>query len=303
MKRPSIDELVAALAKAEDPPAVLEAAGRLVAAGAADRVGVLDTEIDLAIGELEDSAYAALESLDDIEAVRGAFGVRDAVELRRIGAEAILGHPPELSMDEESSLVAFEEALRPHLWRLTALNEWRSLEVAWMTPEHRSRFWWWSEAGEVDPRGALHLDAVAELIARFPEADVELRKLAATELLLRQPSAEVLDLGAWLRARSEPLAMAASTGVRERVLFEHPAFTLSLLAPDALLIDLLERRGPEPPRIRIGGIVVEGEPVPEALERYRFDLKRLFAHAGPAELVLSLASGEVRTALPPDPVG
>ena len=212
----------------------------------------------------------------------------------------ILGRGAQPSLEEESALIAFEEALRPALWRLTAFNEWRALEVAWMPPAYRARFWWWSEACEVDPRGALHLDAVAELIARFPEAEARLHQLAATELLLRshEPALQIVDLAAWIRGRTPQVAMAASTGVREQVLYAHASFTLSLLPPSTLLVDLLERRGPELPRLRLGARVVEAEPVPNALERYRFDLDSL-GESTRAELVLSLASGVVRVTLPP----
>jgi len=210
-------EDVLALLDSREPQIVLEGAGRLVLLG--ERVPELDVEIDLGVGDLEEDAYAALEALErcDIEALRRAFAARDAVELRRIGAEAILGGSPPLTLEEEIALVAFDEALRPHLWRLTALNEWRALEVAWMNAG-RARFWWWSEASDVDPSAVDHLGAVAELIARFPEAEARLRRLAATDILMRQPKPNVVDLRSWLRAR--PIALAASTGAREQVLLE-----------------------------------------------------------------------------------
>jgi hypothetical protein len=272
---------------------VLEAAGRLVLLS--QPLPKIDVAIQLGIADLEEDAYAALDALAhrDIEALRRSFAARDAVELRRIGAEAILGHAPALTMDEEIELVAFEEALRPHLWRLTALNEWRSLEVAWMTAG-RDRFWWWSYGSQVDPSAVDHLEAVAELVARFPEAELRLKQLAATELLLQRPN--VVDLRAWIRAR--PLALAASSGAREQILLEHPSFTISLLPPDVLLIDLLEAGGP--PRLIIGGVTIESTPVPDAIERYRFELDALPEKAVRAELVISLGSGEVRVLLPPD---
>jgi hypothetical protein len=288
-----LEEIVALLGSGE-PLQVLEAVGRLVLLGRP--LPQIDVAIELGIGELEEDAYAALDALAqrDIEALRRSFAARDAVELRRIGAEAILGHAPALTMDEEVELVAFEEALRPHLWRLTALNEWRSLEVSWMTAG-RDRFWWWSEGSEIDPTAIDHLDAVAELVAHFPEAELRLKQLAATELLMRQRP-NVVELRAWIRAR--PLALAASTGAREQVLLEHPSFTLSLLPPDVLLVDLLEAGGP--PRLMIGGATIESTPVPDAIERYRFELDALPERAVRAELVLSLSSGEVRVLLPPD---
>lgn len=304
MKRSSVEAALSALADAGEPLDVLEAAGMLVVLGAQDQIGSVEVTIELGAGEVDEAAYEAIDALgqaDALERLRAAFSIRDAVELRRIGAEAVLGHEPELSLEDEIALVAFDEALRPHLWRLTAMNEWRALEVAWMRPEHRRRFWWWSEASEVDPRGAIHLDAVAELIARFPSAERELRKLAATELLLRSDaSAAVIDLGRWLRDSSPEISMAAATGQRERVLFEHSSFTLSLLPPDALLIDLLEPRGENLPRLRIGSTVLESEAVPDALERYRFDLTELLTVTDRVQLVVSLSSGVVRVLLPPE---
>jgi hypothetical protein len=297
MKRPSLDELVVLLSRPGPQSERLAAAGRLVVMGAGSTIGAAPIEIELGIGELEEHAFDALEALDRsaIEDVRRALAPRDEVELRLIGAEAILGRPPHLTIEEEIGLVAFEEALRPHLWRLTALNEWRALEVAWMQPEHRARFWWWAEASDVDPRAAAHLDAVAELVARFPEAEARLTKIAATDLLLRRPSFAVIDLGSWIR--SHTLAMAASTGAREQILIEHRSFTLSLLRPATLLVDLLEPCGEHPPRLYTAGAVIESTPVPDALERYQFDVASLPERA---ELVVTLESGAVRMMLPPE---
>jgi hypothetical protein len=318
MRPLSIDQVLHAFAHATEAADLLELAGRLVVLGAPDAIAAGELELELRIGAVEEDAFAILGGIEmgSIEELRARLARRDAIELRLIGAEAILGSGVELEVEEESALIAFEEALRPQLWRLTAFNEWRALEVAWVPPQHRARFWWWSEASEIDPRGALHLDAVAELIARFPEAQARLHQLAATELLLRatrsnhhkhlprdrspatEAAAEVVDLSAWIRARTAPLPMAASTGLREQVLFEHPAFTLSLLPPSTLLLDLLERCGPDRPLLRVGARVIEGEPVANALERYRFDLATL-GRVTRAELVLSLESGVVRVALPP----
>ncbi len=305
MKRPSIDELVSRLSASEPPRDVLEAAGLLVLLGAEAQLGSLDVDIDLGIDDaLEDDAVAAVALLDGstdaIDELRRAFAARDAVELRRLGAEAMIGEPPDLTIEQEVALVAFDETLRPHLWRLTAFNAWRALEVAWVPATHRSRFWWWSDASFIDPRGAPHLDAVAELVARFPEVAARLDWLAATQLLLDAPDRTVVDLGAWIRMRSPPLAMAASTGAREQVLLEHPSFTLSLLPPDTLLIDLLEAAGAEPPYLQLGAVRISAEPVPDALERYRFDLSALGERTGRAELFVSVSSGALRLPLPPD---
>jgi hypothetical protein len=300
VKRRSFEEAMADLAHAASSTAVLEAAGHLVLLGKAPARGTLSAELDLGAGELEDDAFALIHALPtiSIDALRNVLSRRDAVEVRLVGAEALFGRPLPLSFDDETALVAFEEAVRPHLWRLTAFNEWRALEVDQLRPEHRARFWWWSEAAEIDPQGALHLDAVAELVARFPEAEARLQKLAATDLLLRDRGASVIDLSQWIRERLRPVAMAANTGAREQVLYQHSAFALSFLAPGTLLIDLLEPCGPERPRLLIGARVIEAEPVANALERYRIDLS-LLGEAARAELVVTLVSGVVRVDLPP----
>lgn len=308
MTRRLIETAEAALREATRPPDVLEAAGRLIAMGETERIGSLDVEIDLDIGALDEDAAHVVETLgradppaDTFLRVQQLLGPRDAVELRRIAAAHLLGREPELDLDEEASLCAFDEALRPALWRLTALNDWRAAQVQWIVPELRPRFWWWSEATDVSPEGATAIDAVAVLVARFPEAEQHLEKLAATQLLLATDDpAEVVDLRSWIegRAGTGTLAMAASTGPREQILLEHPSFTLSFLRPRALLVDLLEPRGEALPRLSIGDRTIEGLPVPDGLERYSFDIYDIPADATEAELEITLASSRITVTLP-----
>lgn len=303
-----IDAAVTALREATEAKDVLEAAGRLIALGQRERLGRLEVEIDLDVGDLDEDAIQVAELLargdppdEAFIRARTLLAARDAVELRRIAASALLGQEPELDLDEEATLYGFEEALRPALWRLTALNDWRSAQVEWMVPELRPRFWWWSEATDLSPQGALEIEAVAALVARFPEAGRHLEKLTATHLLLAsRDEAEVVELRRWITGRTEApsLTLAASSGPRERVLLEHRAFTLSFLPPDSLLIDLLEPCGPNRPRLTAAGRTLEADAVPGALERYRFDLEAIAPDATEALLEIDLTSGRVSVTLP-----
>jgi hypothetical protein len=308
MRAPLIGEALALLARATTSAERAFATGRLVALGAEEHIPEDEdrpSSLDLGIGEVDEDAFAIVELLERLDdrspneiflEVRERLRERDRIELCLLGAERSGGF--QLGLDDEASLAAFDQTLRPHLWRLTALNTWRSVEASWIAPHHRDRFWWWTEAADVDPRGAVALGAVASLMARFPEVARRLEQIAATSLLIDwEATAEVIDFRGWLEAKlGGALRMAAATA-REHVLFEHSSFTVSFLSPGSIFVDLLEARGAALPAIRIDRNVFEGSPVAGAVDRYHFPLAPV-ASASRLELVVSLESGTVAITLP-----
>jgi hypothetical protein len=194
--------------------AALEAAGTLVLL---DRAGALQTDpklvarmTDAARSErfdaLGDAAFDVLVAVErfsssgdpiDDEAsarVRAALSVRDAIELRLVGAEAVLGRALDLDDDQRSSLDSFEELVRGSAWRLTALNDERAAALAWMAPAFRKRFWWWSEAVTVARDALSNLAAVADLVASSAEARALFEAHVDVALATRRMSSVAVDV-------------------------------------------------------------------------------------------------------------
>ncbi len=250
--------------------ALLEAAGRLVAIGGGAgvrtwasgraehaRAAVAEHARSDSFAELEDAAVALRALLDrragagdvtDDDLTRGvceALGVRDRIELRSLGAAAVLGAAPAPSVEQESALLVFESLVRPELWRLTEANEARREALAWMAPARRPTFWWWHEGADVAPRAVSSLAAVALLCARFPAAAEALRSLVAAqhawdEAGTARRAAPVVSFGAWVRRRSDAArslhegggpAMAAAPLGEEIPLVEEPGYQNRVVPP------------------------------------------------------------------------
>ncbi len=322
--------------------ALLEAAGRLVALGAragvrawsaarAERARAVTEALAAdTFAELEDAAVALRAILDrraggagDVgdddlaHGVRAALGVRDRVELRTLGAAALLGAAPAPSLEQASALLVFDSLIRPELWRLTEANEARRAALAWMAPPLRPSFWWWHEGADIAPGAVSSLAAVAHLCARFPAAAEALRSLVTAqhawdEAGSARRAATVTTLGAWLRRRSDEarslqgsagLALAAATAGEEITLVDLPAYQISWQPPDSLLVDLVADRAPGalPSLLLADGVVVPAEAVAGVVERFRIPAGAPLLAGGRVVLVLPLASGTVTVPLPPEP--
>jgi hypothetical protein len=303
-----------------DAAALAEAAGRLAALAAGDRVSawarahpdrarraaeIVGAGRSADFSGIEDAAVAVRALLDrraegaigPADLARGLeepLGARDRIELARLGAAALLGRPPPASPDEESALLVFEGLVRPEVWRLTEANEARRAAVAWMAPSHRPSFWWWSEGADVDPRAVAALPSVAHLAARFPAAAAALRALVAAQETWDDAAREP-------RAEAPKLVLAAAAAGEEVTILDRPDVQVSWIPPGGLAVDLVADRAPEAtPSIRLpGGTEIRAEPVEGAVERFHAEVGAGPLAEGRLVLVLPLAGGAVEILLPP----
>jgi hypothetical protein len=114
--------------------------------------------------------YADEEELPErAQSIREALAARDTLELKIMGAEEICR---EWEMDDEqrSSLIFFEDTVSHELWHLLSLGESLWIELAWMAPAKRQRFWWRHRAYGFTRKSLDALIETASTLAAFPEA-------------------------------------------------------------------------------------------------------------------------------------
>lgn len=322
---------------------VRKALGAPLGADALSSVGleVLGAEILAALDDRDDDDALPDETQgpSPLAALERALDARDRVELALLGAEVLGPGDPTLDEELRAELDAFEEILRPELWRLTVTNDHRARPLAFVPPTYRDRFWWRFDGIDLDPRAVDALPAVASLVSRYPEARDQLERLVDAdhawhrnepwvESTTPEPArdrgvetgGDVVSLAGWVarRARAtpgvevvrrsegdgedEPLALAAAPPDAELPLLELPEVELSFRAPRELLVDVLADRDPSrPPSLRrLDGRIDDLAPVPNALERFSIQLDEPLLDETGVVLRIPLAAGTLEIRLPPE---
>ncbi len=299
-----------------------EAKGLIQAAGEPFRRAVVDamarldgSELDEAAGELlravTDLAAAEPQDRPDIEdRLVEALRVRDEAELVIEGARQVLGEPLELPLALEAALMSYDELVAEESWTLLGLGSRRAARSAWAAPRFRRRLWWWHRGADLPSEASEGLGMVARLIQLFPAAREELERLLRAEATLKEltrptPTARVISPGARragpeLAELTKRYALAAATS-RDDVVYEHEAFTLTLL-DDVLVLNLARDADLTPgahPSIELVGLgdwsCIEDEEIPG---QYVFPLggenpRSLPVKLFPVELRVPLTTGEV----------
>lgn len=135
------------------------------------------------------SKLAYGDTPDDLkEEIIDALSVRHHLELVLEGARFVLDQEefPEIGEELLLSWAAFDGNLEPILWQLTPLNPQRELRIEWIAPQHRSRFWWWSQGCSLPADGIDSMITVASMIVDFPEVEEALRLMVLRERDLRE---------------------------------------------------------------------------------------------------------------------
>ena len=274
---------------------------------------VLDHEPRLVLGDQEGSAT---------QAIAAALTACDELECLLLGAEALLGRPPELPLEAAIHRAALELGLRPELWRLAPMNLERARAVAWVHPAERPRLWWWWEALDLAPSVVDALSAAAHAIRRYPSARQHLEQLVRADARLAEmmqgtpadtaPPIHVVSLVEWIARRralaarvAEPgnsndipssddvLALAMGFEGGEELLLHDACVEVSWAPPDQLLVDLLVAPHRHAlPRLRLDGHDRVGTAVPDCEDRYVFVLSSDDLQSHDAELVIPLAEGD-----------
>lgn len=154
---------------------------------------------DLELDEDED-ALAELE-----EELVEALSARDRAELVLEGARRVLAREPELSVELEASILGFDEALRPELYRLLPLGSRRAAMAAWAEPSQRSRLWWWHRGAGLPHTALRDLGTAAWVIRVFPEARAELERLVEADGLIESMAEDLR--AAPVQTRAGPVAV------------------------------------------------------------------------------------------------
>lgn len=201
----------------EDPLAGLALAGAVVASG-----GVLPEDLAVPLRSLaqavrgtESRTIEILALLPKIvhrpqerEALERGLRLRTELELCRLALESLNEDDLDLHDEDWTSAVELELALRDAAWRLTASNLTRGLLLVDIAEPHRDRFPWLTEGIQVEPSAVRSMDAVAGLVAAFPEAADHFSELVAAEREFSRvrsralhEGGEVVDLQTARRAR------------------------------------------------------------------------------------------------------
>lgn len=215
-----------------------------------------------------------------------------------------------LASDEATSArMTFDRIVRPHVWRLVALNDVRREMTAKLTPEERARFYWWSEGSAIDPRAATAMSGVAHLVATFPGARRRFDALVqAQESWTSSPErvrTRARRLHEFLtprRVRDDLTLAAAPTDGDERTVLTTRDVEVSFAAGRRdLIVDLLSDRrvGAVPWIVMEDGERTLGEAVHGAEERFRFLLSMKALDSTRLVIVVPLASGDLELVLPP----
>jgi hypothetical protein len=289
--------------------------GTLVAVGAGELFSAIEralTSIDL--GALDDAAVDLRTMITEVDeaspeataAFSRALEARHAFALKCLGFQALAGRKPPLTTDQETALMAFEDLVRPEIWRATAFNLARGEALAQIEPGQRPLFWWLSDGVAVDPRAAGAMASVAHLVARFPAARKRFEALVQVESSLAEGTANVIDFATWIarsRAAREPggrMRVAAAPALDQIPVLATSDCNIFWREPSTLIVDVLKPTRPEavphltlPDRTR-----VHGEPVARAVDRFRFVLEPSALRGGPLVLSLPLVAGDMEVRLP-----
>jgi len=283
----------------------LESAGSLVAMDRAADVARTTLDAELVRGaihaasDVEACAIVASGegSDDDVTRALGALDARTRLELRAMGAAALAG----VSLDDEQreAIDAIDAIWRPSVWKLVSYNDARAERLAWIAPEHRKRFFWLSDGVGIAPSAVAALPAVAELVARFPEASLELDALVDVAQRVSSRGARLVRLGDWLARSSDDdvRVAAAAVGGARRVAHEDGVCDVRFDAPGTLVVDVLAESERAPSLVLESGREIASAQSPEALDRYRFDLDAEAREERSATIVVRLSSGERRVRL------
>lgn len=235
-------------------------------------------ETAVALGQL--SGDGAELSETELSSALAGLEQRDHVELVQVGAAALHADAVQLELEAASALVAFDELVRPCLFWLTPANEARGERAVAVAPAYRERFWWWCQGAAVAPSAVGALSSVAELLERFPEAQLELDRLRETlRSLAGEPRSKVISLRSWLARRAsagpaERLQVAAADAPRYVDLLRTPELEISLRLPTTLILDLHSdlRAGASPHALTASGRVLEATVAEHALDRFHISL-------------------------------
>jgi hypothetical protein len=179
---------------------------------------------DASVELLEHAPRAATldpECLDEeMQPVFDALRLRDRTELVWLGAEH-LKLADAISWEAAAARKAFDDCLEAQLWHLVPLGRARTLEVQWMAPTQRVRFWWRSR-GENLPATALIDPRDADRVrAAFPEA-----QLATRPPLSRSGQERALDAGGGRQSIELDLSpLIEGVTARSGVVAEHGVLT------------------------------------------------------------------------------
>lgn len=328
-----VASLTATPSAAEHAVGLLEAAGTLAAMAQPDeatrhvpapaRELVRMQLANLLFEELDDAAVDLLQhashclTMDDelyeeeLGPVLDALRARDRVELAWLGAET-LALSSALSSEAVAARDAFDEELAPLLWQLLPLGTARTAELAWMSPDLQTRFWWRSR-GAALPANALDDPRHRAVVLReFPEAKPHLDALAAfrpreesswagTKTSLGMPLDAMIASArsaARVNERGQPRAAAAGgdAGAGAVQLAKNDIAELSV-ASGKLIIDVLADVAPGAvPALVRNDEALRAVAVAGAIQRYEIDLSvRDLAGAG-WRLIIPLVSGIVELA-------
>lgn len=322
--------------------AVLEAAGRLIAAGApedevrARASAPLDEALVTAALDREPIAEAleseAIALLDDLEydesdcgeggragAILDHLAVRDRAEMEVIGAALVTGRSIDSIEAGAAGRLGFDLAVRPRAFELVAHNVDRAERSSWIHPRRRARFWWWFEGLSLDPRGVSAMSAVAALVARSAEARERFERLVRAEegwaevaraerSAPARSGARVVKLRDWLERRAAGgragIALAAAP-LDEALVLETDDAHVSWAAPGTLIVDLLSDRRPgsAPALVVPGSEPVALARVEGAEERFAIALDPAVLGRERVVLRLPLSGGDVDVELPPADAG
>jgi hypothetical protein len=315
-------------ARASSSASLLEAVGTLVACErrslAIEKIGetardALRAELQrLELPELDDASLRILESaplcltmdessLDEVaEPIVDALRSRDRAELLWMGADA-LGLRGALSAESQATRDSFDALIAPELWQLLPLGARRSVELQWMAPTQRTRFWWRARGAELG-EGALEDRAMRDIVLTvFPEARVHLEAFDAMTAEPRHAPVELRTLfsrKAQAHARSasgQPRALAAggSPGANEvpvlRTSVVEVGFVGATIVVD-VIADLVAGGVPE----LVGPERIAARAVPDTAQRFTIELSdSQLARAG-WRLMLPLELGRVEIPLDGD---
>ena len=101
--------------------------------------------------------------------IQDALALRDSYEIQRIAIETLIPNWKE-SDKAQDTLIRFEELVMPQLWCLLSITPSVWVELQWLKPSMRERFWWRNRGYGLDRK---HLDALVDaalVLSRFPEA-------------------------------------------------------------------------------------------------------------------------------------
>lgn len=181
-----------AIERAELVPAALSAA-------AARWIERLDDHIDA----LHETVFELVDALaSERGAALGALDRWTELQLSWWGACAAGAAIEDARVRWSEALEEARVALAPCEHYLVAHNTERASALALVAPSKRAELFWLTRGVGIDERSVGMLSAVAELVARFPSAEEELRRLSGIARLLHEArGAQVISIRDWLEQK------------------------------------------------------------------------------------------------------